>query len=195
MKTFKRYLLESNQSELTHVMSGPLNDMMGDDSSEHAYHASMPSTSGSTNLWISHVERPLGSQNLEEPHHELHFSISDTLTPDAFHRQRMELENKGDRRSKEPCQICYSIPGERENQYSTSFRGPSTMFHVLRHMQSIIEKIPSGHKILINAASDDPKDTEKKATAYRAMAGRLERTGLVKTQMNKDGSSFIMHRI
>lgn len=187
MKSFKQYIIESEQSQLSHVMSGPLYDGAGDDSTEHAYHASIPSDtspSGRTNLWISHVVRPKGSLMLPWQHHELHFTVSDSLTPDVFHARRTELESHEAHdmreKAKTPSEVAYSIPSEKQNQVSTKYHGPATMMHIMRHMHGILERIPQGDTILVSADSDNPEDTQRKTNAYMAMARRGERMGLVK---------------
>ena len=187
MKSFKQYIIESEQSELSHVMSGPLYDGAGDDSVEHAYHASIPSDtsqSGHTNLWISHVVRPKGSMMYPAKHHELHFTVSDSLTPDTFHARRTELESHEAHdmreKAKTPSEVAYSIPSEKENQVSTKYHGPATMMHIMRHMHGILERIPQGDTILVSADSATPEDTQRKTNAYMAMARRGEKMGLVK---------------
>lgn len=193
MKSFKQYIIESEQSQLSHVMSGPLYDGVGDDSTEHAYHASIPSDtspSGRTNLWISHVVRPKGTRMIPWQHHELHFTVSDSLTPDVFHARRIELESHEAHdmreKAKTPSEVAYSIPSEKQNQVSTKYHGPATMMYIMRHMHGILERIPQGDTILAGADSDNPEDTQRKTNAYMAMARRGERMGLVKATRKSD---------
>ena len=191
MISFRQYISEeeakANMPLLTHVMSGPY----GKKTMEHAHHALIPTTttrdgSSNKNLWISHIEHPNDT-------HELHFAISSHVTPQKFNETKEKMLGP---KIRAPSDVFYSIPGEESKQMSIENHGPSTMIHVMRHMGTMLERIPKGHRIVIHTGSTNEKDGKRKTSAYRAMAGRAERHGMVRILASKKKkNSFAMERL
>ena len=196
MKSFREYITESELSPLTHVMSGSFIDPLfssGQDTNkrigyEHAHHAVIPGKNGPTNLWITHLE------NSDKGEHDLHFSISNDVTPELFHRTRETMDRMGQKYDS-PHEVFHAVPGEREWQELLTYHGPTTMIHVMRHMEKILRKIPSGHTINVNAIGGSNKMYKKKINAYRSIAAKGEREGLVRVLPSESSSGFRMVRL
>lgn len=205
MKKFKHYIIESTLGPLTHVMTY---DPVGNHYLEHLYHAPIPTQNGTSNLWITHMEQPAGKSKKA---HGFNFSISKNTTPEVFERGKQELILKHEKEKPQLTPFGNIIRPEitpftvmnhiRENNidmnddrlgdyYSATYHGPLTMLHVMRHMQNIVEKIPSGHMLSVSPVGDTVTDRVKKAKAYTAIMNNWKKIGLVKPIRRRSDDIF-----
>ena len=144
-------------------------DEKGTPKRETAYYAKINAPeSGTGHLWLSHVEGPDNT-------HELHFSISDFVDRKRFRSAQNRLRMKGNPDHAVPHKVFYSIPGQESFQMTGVKRhGLSTMSTIARHASSIVERIPSGAKIILDpqgsgeAAKKAKNDANSRSSSTRA---------------------------
>lgn len=182
------------ETPLKRVMSGTyLSDDwtssdFGTKKRETSYYAKINAPqSGTGHLWMSHVEGPDNT-------HELHFSISDFVDLKKFKRTRNRLRMQGNPDHAVGHKVFYSIPGQESFQMTGIKRhGLGTMKTIAKHASSIVERIPSGGKIILDPQGSS--EAAKKAKIYSLLSKQFSGVEDISTTEDRIGNRVVLRRI